>query len=342
MTNSPPGTEPEPVAQGMGRLASSPWRQRTILLAGAVAEALARTWGPDVPDPRTRRRGGVGFVREQVVDERRGRRLTTYVFHPADTDADDPEEGAPPADGPPRPLVVFAHGGRATPMLYAHLLGLLVRRGFVVVAPILPEAAGRHARGADGPQVLTQVADLHLVARWGLRAAETDGHPIAGRVAGRRIGLVGHSLGATTAIAAIGRGNGSHDVAAVAAIAPRLFPLGGDHRYDVGTCPLLLVHGHRDRVVPVGASAATYLDARGPRYLVGVPAGHHFEFLRPSHPASRPIGGAVADFLDGYVAGTPAARGELERRLDAGHLTVRADATVTDLSHPPSIAPVEA
>lgn len=324
----------------MGRLARSPWRQRAILLAGAFAEALARAWGPDVPDPEARRRGGVGYVREDVVDERRGRRLRTYLFHPADTDADDPDEGAPPLTAPPRPLLVFAHGGRATPLLYAHLLAILVRRGYVVAAPVFPESAGRQARQVDGPQVLDQVADLHLVARWALGMADRPGHLLHGRVVGRRIGVIGHSLGATTALAAVSRGNGSHDVAAVAAVAPRLYPLGDGHRYEVGRRPLLLVHGHRDGVVPFAASAALYVEAQGPRYLVGVPAGHHFEFLRSSHPASGPLAGVAGDFLDAHVTGIPGALGSLERRLDASHLSVRSDAA--DPTTHPSIAALEA
>jgi dienelactone hydrolase len=326
----------------MGRLACNPWRQRAILTVSALLEALAEAWGPDLPDPECRRRGGVGFVRDTVVDERRGRELTTYLFHPAETDADEPEEGAPPTAGPARPLLAFAHGGRGIPLQYAHFLSLLVRRGFVIVAPVFPESAGREARRADGDQVLTQVADLHLVIRSALRAAETPGHPAAGRVTSRRVGLVGHSLGGTTVLAAANRGDGSHEVAAVVAMAPSLIPLGRGRRYDVGGRPLLQVHGHRDRHAPIAASAATYVDARGPRYLVGIRAGHHFEYLRPAHPASQPVAGVVGDFLDAYLVGVPGALGGLERRLDASHLAVRSDVTNPYATRPRSVTPLEA
>jgi predicted dienelactone hydrolase len=328
MTNSPSDAEASlPAAQGMGRFAGSRWRQQGILAAVAVAETLAKVWGPDVPDPEARRRGGVGFVREEVIDQDRGRTITTLVFHPAETEADEPEEGARPRPTAPRPLLVFAHGGRGAPLLYAHLLSVLVRRGYVVAAPVFAESTGRRASGADGDQVLTQVADVHVVTRHVLALATRPGHAVSDRVAGRRIGILGHSLGATTALAAAGRANGTHEVAAVSAVAPRLFDLGAGEAYHLGASPLLLVHGHRDRVVPLAASAATYLEAGGPRYLVGVPAGHHFEFLRRTHPTSGPLASVVGDFFDAYLTEVPGALGSLERRLDASHLQVRSDVT---------------
>ncbi|HEV2427209.1 MAG TPA: hypothetical protein VGS61_03190 [Acidimicrobiales bacterium] len=108
------------------------------------------------------------------------------------------------------PLVVFAHGYDVTPETYERLLGAWVRAGFVVAAPILPEASPQGI--AEQPGVDTErdmpnePADLAFVIHQvvGDSVARSRACSVlAGLVDGSAVAVAGHSDGAEVVAALV-------------------------------------------------------------------------------------------------------------------------------------------
>lgn len=90
------------------------------------------------------------------------------------------------------------------------------------------------------------------------------------------IALVGHSFGGAVAIMS---GTMSKQVKAVVGLSSQSF---GAHRVgDLSPRPLLLIHGERDRNLPVHSSQAIYNNAKEPKELITYKGCGHF--LRECH-----------------------------------------------------------
>lgn len=177
-------------------------------------------------DPFASGRFPVGVRTIDAPDPARGRVFPCEIWYPAHTGVADQPAGTDEArDAPPRrgahPLVVFSHysGGhrRSATFLCTHLAS----RGYVVAALDHSEVVARELGSRDGETeteramridavVASRVPDVRFLLDYllGPVAAAEPAHPAGGgQPAGigldaARVGLVGHSFGGWTALAA--------------------------------------------------------------------------------------------------------------------------------------------
>ncbi len=174
----------------------------------------------DVPD----RLGSfeVGHTAFEVIDPARDdRTLPVEVWYPVDPgtagdaapaslllgpgialDSDVAVEDPPVSDRPGQPLVVFSHGYEGINTQSVDLMEALASHGFVVAARQNTSGnsqshSGRPLRRGRGQPCARRFGSDRRHGR-----AEPDVRPFAGRIDGQRVGVVGHSFGAMTAIGA--------------------------------------------------------------------------------------------------------------------------------------------
>lgn len=216
------------------------------------------------------------------------RSLPTTVYYPTD-------------GGGPFPLLVFAHGFEIGPGPYAHFAGTLAAAGYVVAAPSFP-LTDRNAAGAnlDRGDLANQAADVTYVFDAVVGAAGAG--PLRGLVDGARLGVVGHSDGADTALD-VGYYPGRADprVRGVVAVAPDAMTGAGG---SVGAgVPLLLAHGDRDSIVPISNSQTVFEQVRSHRFFAVLSGANHLPPVQGAAPHGPVVEQLTVDFLDHYVAG---------------------------------------
>jgi dienelactone hydrolase len=170
----------------------------------------------------------------------------------------------------PYPAIVFFHGAASYPTQSASFATHWASRGFVVIAPTLPQVGLRDALGERTP------GDPYKVAT-GAVAAVRDGDPALDFLAGRlqpRLAVAGHSLGSGVAW-------GLRDEAGVGAVV--LFTPGGAGAMK-HAAPLILFGGKDDQVIPwsrqeraFAQATATGTAATGV-FLVGLERAGHVAF----------------------------------------------------------------
>jgi dienelactone hydrolase len=228
-----------------------------------------------------------------LVDADRGRTLTTTVQLPREADE-------------PRPLIVFGHGFDGHPRKFTKLLGAWADAGYVVAAPTFPLTNDEFAGETDRDDVVNQPADISFVIDELLRAGELD------RIVDEaRIGVAGFSLGGMTALA-VGFHPRHRDERprAIAALAGRFLDrLGGT--YEMGSRPLLVVHGTDDALVPYQLGEEVYREASPPKVLVTLEgARHHEEIEDGSGPLPAVVETTLA-FWDLFLRDDESARERL-------------------------------
>lgn len=217
------------------------------------------------------------------------RSLPTTVFYPSD------------AAGP-FPVVVFAHGFQIGPAPYAHLCETLAAAGYVVAAPSFPLTDGTVAGSRlDRGDLPNQAADVAFVITNVVAAGGGPG-PLSGRVDGTKVGVVGHSDGADTALD-VGYYPGRTDprVRAVVALAPDAMT-GPGGSVGAGT-PLLLEHGDRDSIVPFSNSRTVFGQVRSHRLFLVLNGADHLPPVQGAAPWAPVLEDVAVAFLDRYVAG---------------------------------------
>jgi dienelactone hydrolase len=216
----------------------------------------------------------------------------------------------PTGDGP-FPLVVFVHGAGAPPLLYEGLLRDLAAAGNVVVAPTMPGSADHSDLTALAslpfqPGRVEQVVD-----------AVTDGPQAIAAADPGRIVLVGHSLGAMTALAgAFNTCCTDRRVDAVVSMAGRLATFPGT--WGEGTVPVLLVHGEADETVPFSGSGDALQRVGTSAYLLTVVGGDHGGYLDPDDGAYPAVVASIEAFFEATVGGD--AQGGLTDLTTAGSM----------------------
>jgi dienelactone hydrolase len=142
--------------------------------------------------------------------------------------------------------------------------------------------------GREFNDVAEQPADLRFVLAHLLADPRFDGRRVAG---------AGFSLGAVTAVAAAFERSKGARVKAVIAVSGRTPAFCA---CDFGRCPLLVVHGRLDDVVPYGDGLALYDRAAPPKALLTIelPGHQHYVENEPPSPGDAVVDTVTTAFLD--------------------------------------------
>jgi len=206
-----------------------------------------------------------------------------------------------PQGGGPFPLVLFVHGAGAPPEFYEGLLTDLAAEGNVVVAPAMPGSVDDAGLGAlqalpFQPGRVRQVIDAVTEGGQAIPAADPE-----------RVVLVGHSLGAMTALAtAFNTCCVDQRVDAVVSIAGQLATFPGGV-WNTGLVPVLLVHGRLDDTVAYAGSGEALQELGPSAYLLTVEEGDHGGYLSRDDTDYPAVRDAILAFMLSTVGDQPQA-----------------------------------
>jgi len=249
------------------------------------------------------------------------RRLVTVIRYPAVGEPSQTDEpGAPSArvDGP-FPLIVFAHGFRATPDSYSRLLRAWAQAGYVVAAPVFPLTNTRAPGGADESDLVNQPKDMSFVISRMLARSATEHGVLAGLINPNEIAVAGHSDGGSTALAvAYNRLYVDHRIRATAILAGAEIP--GVYGYDfpAPSPPLLAVQGTADTSNIPASTRIYFRIAPAPKFLLSLlGAGHGPPYIN-EQPQLGIVEQVTIAFFDAYLKGVS---GSLSRMWRAGDIS---------------------
>jgi dienelactone hydrolase len=236
---------------------------------------------------------------------RHGREIVTVIWYPAEG-APSPtvHNGATPAhNGGPFPVVLFAHGYGGEPADYRADIVKWASRGYVVVAPEFPLGNRRTVGGPVYTDLANQPGDLSFALTQVLGANADPRSWLHGVIEPRRVGAVGHSLGAWTVLALVAN-TCCRDRRITAAIimAGEMSDSFKGRFYYSGAPPLLFIHAIDDPTVPYAAGKRAYLSAPRPKYLFTLKVGdHETPYLGSRYPEGTATVQVTDEFLDRYV-----------------------------------------
>lgn len=246
-----------------------------------------------------------------LTDAVQGERIPLRLLYPTRAPSRVERLGPYPVDialdatpeGERLPLVVISHGTGGSPLVYRDLALHLARAGFVVALPVHPgnnrdddRLAGTAANLENRPRHLQLVVD----------AAFADG-VVGARLSREGVALVGHSMGAYTALALAG-GNPSafahqtadglphpvavvHDprVRALVLLAPAAAWFMADGALADVDLPILMWTAERDEHAPAFHADIVARGVRDPGRIERrvVPNAGHFAFLSPFPESMR-------------------------------------------------------
>ncbi len=110
--------------------------------------------------------------------------------------------GRPEPTGGPYPLVVFSHGYAISPIVYSTLVEHYASQGYIVLAPEHNETFDQSLSGF-WKALIDRPVDIHRTIDYA-ELLTKPGAPLAGMIDMDNIGVVGHSYGGYTALAAAG------------------------------------------------------------------------------------------------------------------------------------------
>lgn len=294
-----------------------PRRSPSFLVGALVAATALVACGGSSSSPRTAAAApaggyGVGRLVQTFVDTRRPtpangdfaglptRTLVTTLLYPV--------AGGAGADGPaapgPFPLVVFGHGFTGSPDGYDKLLRAWVAAGYVVAAPAFPLSNGAAPGGPTQNDLPNQPGDVTFLITQVLQLAKGDG-PLRGAIDGERIGVAGHSMGASTTLGIV-RNTCCHDdrIRAAVVLSGNEIPM-PEGRFAVpDPTPILFVHGDADDAVRYTSGRQAFADVVAPKYFVTLAgAGHNPPYSGDTNGAPGVVVRTTIDFLDRYLKG---------------------------------------
>jgi predicted dienelactone hydrolase len=150
----------------------------------------------------------VGSLSLTVADPQNNVNFPALIFYPTAT-ASSPVNFGPysmdlalnaQVQGEYRPLIVISHGSGSTPLVYRNLATFLAKQGFVVAMPEHP-GNNRSDNSLDGTVANLEQRPRHL--RLTMDAVLSDPR-LTPHVDAHHVALIGHSLGAYTALALAG------------------------------------------------------------------------------------------------------------------------------------------
>ena len=264
---------------------------------------------PTTPATLNRMQKNAGCRWVEVHDDETGAPFQVLVMYPTDSPEQPTKLGpytesvaldaevAPPADGSRYPLVVLSHGNGGSPLLYRDLAAALARAGFVVAAPTHPgnsigdnASYGRVANLVDRPRHVVEVIQFML--------SDPRFAPV---VRPADVGLIGHSMGGYSVLAAAGavptafaretesgepeklHPRTSRRVGALVLLAPATPWFQEETALRNVEVPILLMSGEHDKHTPAWQGDIV-LDGVPDRSRVRhevVENGGHFSFLTP-------------------------------------------------------------
>jgi len=193
-----------------------------------------------------------------------------------------------PSSRPPWPLVVFAHGWKGHPRKFSKLFARLTASGYAVAAPVFPHS-NDESPSVDFIDDVNQPADVSFVLDRLLEDARLDPH---------RVAFAGLSLGAKTMLAAAFDAERPdirpRVVVAMCGRLPEFGPI------EPRPCPLLVVHGVHDPVVPYADGQRVYERAAPPKALLTVEVRGHSHFVEdePDTAADDLVRDVTVAFLE--------------------------------------------
>ncbi|HEY7137854.1 MAG TPA: phospholipase [Acidimicrobiia bacterium] len=229
------------------------------------------------------------------------RTLQTLVLYPA---GGPPGGAVTPGAKPARtehgfPLIVFSHGFGASGPMYAPLLQLFARAGYVVAAPTFPLSNFAAPGGPTITDYVHQPGDVSFVITSMLDVDRHDRGGLRHDIDEHHIGVAGHSLGAITTLL-VATNTCCEDPRIDAAVSFSGLELGvpGGVFFGKPTPPLMVVHGTADGTVPYQGSVNVYAQSPAPKAFLTLIGAPHTPF---SAPWIDPTVKAVVDFLDGFL-----------------------------------------
>ncbi len=221
--------------------------------------------------------------------------LSTIVWYPTAPgpgDRLDPvEDAAPAADGGPWPLVVYNHGFSSRNDENSKLAVYLASRGFVVAAPDFPLTNIFAPGKPTAVDMINQPGDVRFIMDHLTGDHPDADHPLLGQIDSERIGLVGVSLGAMTALAVTFHPEMRDPrVRATVAAAPPGCYL-ADEIYDTVEVPLLILHGTGDAILTYPENGSpTWERANPPKYFLTLEGGTHTSMAGLAMPLMEVLG----------------------------------------------------
>ena len=194
-----------------------------------------------------------------------------------------------PAAGTQHPLIIFAHGFALTPATYGRLLTVWTQAGYVVAAPVFPLENANAPGGPTQSDLVNEPQDVSFVITKLLALDARPNGVLAGRIDPSQIAVAGHSDGAVAALA-VAYDRRFRDPRLRAAIVMSGAALPGMGPFPVRGPPLLAVQGTADPLNAPATTAAYFLRAHRPKFLLwllGASPGRPTHFRNPSSGLSN-------------------------------------------------------
>jgi dienelactone hydrolase len=198
----------------------------------------------------------------------------------------------------PFPLIVFIHGYGADAQEYNGFLDDIARKGYVVVGPNFStnDVVGQTV---ESNSVIDRLTSPTRPAQYRL-------------IDGRRIAVMGHSLGGQTTYL-LGYNSCCRDqrIKAVITLEGAQYDVKGG-KFSWSGAPLLIVLGDQDPVIPSWIGEVLLSRTRTAAYLLMIKGGNHSGGMEIGEPGHREVMKTILRFLDAYLGSSPSALRELQ------------------------------
>lgn len=209
-----------------------------------------------------------------------------------------------PATKGPHPLILFAHGFALTPAIYSRPMRAWAQAGYMVAAPVFPLENANAPGGPDQSDLVNEPRDVSFVITRLLALNARAKGALAGTIDPSRIAVAGHSDGAVTALA-VAYDRRFRDLRVHAAIVLSGAALPGMGAFPLNGAPLLAVQGTADPINVPATTAAYFVRAHRPKFLLWLIGASHRSPYTFQEPQLLIVERTTVAFLDHYLRGRP-------------------------------------